>query len=398
MVFSLELILLALAALLAIPVLVLLFQVAMATRERRALAAHADIFTPRPRIAILMPAHDEEAGIAEVLSSLRRQLQKGDRLLVVADNCADKTAEVARACGAEVCERRDPERRGKGYALDFGMRYLAADPVDVVVVVDADCFADEGAIAALAREACRTGRPVQALYMMYSQTRERLTSRIAEFAWVVKNHVRPLGLHRAGWPCQLMGTGMAFPWRIISRASIANGHLVEDMKLGLDLALAGTPPRFAPEARVFSHFPVSDRGTKAQRTRWEHGHLSIIRHDVPRLLMSAIAEGNAPLAMLALDLLVPPLALLTLMTGAAFLLSVVLYLLAGSALPALMSAAVVAALCASIILSWRRFGRDVIRPSDLLLAIAYAAWKIPLYIRFFVKRQVEWVRSERNVK
>src|SRR5438105_1471528 len=88
---------------------------ALLPRRRRPAAAAC-----RPRCAVLVPAHDEEAGVGRTLEAVRAQLAPGDRVLVVADNCADRTAAVAAAAGADVAERRDPARRGKGYALDFG--------------------------------------------------------------------------------------------------------------------------------------------------------------------------------------------------------------------------------------------------------------------------------------
>src|SRR5262249_28274109 len=146
------------------------------------------------------------------------QLAPGDRVLVVADNCADDTAAVAAAAGAEVVQRRDPMCRGKGYALDFGVRHLAQDPPDVVIVVDADCAVAPGALARLASECSAGGRPVQALYLMHAPPGAGLRTRIAAFAWIVKNKVRPLGGQRAGWPCLLMGTGMAFGWMQLAGA------------------------------------------------------------------------------------------------------------------------------------------------------------------------------------
>ena len=103
--------------------------------------------------------------------------------------------------------RHDPDRRGKGYALACGLRYLQkrgqspiSDP-EVLVVIDADCRVSVGTIERLARAAAATGRPVQALYEMHA----RPAGGLREFAWLVKNHVRPLGYMRLGLPCQLMG-------------------------------------------------------------------------------------------------------------------------------------------------------------------------------------------------
>src|SRR5690606_18431776 len=112
----------------------------------------------------LVPAHDESPGIATVVAQLRSELGPRDRLVVIADNCTDDTAELARAGGAEVLERRDPERRGKGYALSFGAEHLKSAPPDVVVIMDADCRVQRGTLRALAGRALDSGRPTQAVY------------------------------------------------------------------------------------------------------------------------------------------------------------------------------------------------------------------------------------------
>src|SRR3954468_13749647 len=111
---ALDILFYALAASLLVPLAVLPVEGLAALLPRRRAAA-AD--GPRPRCAVLVPAHDEEAGIARTLGDLLPQLGPGDRLVVVADNCADGTAAVARGAGAEVLERTDPDHRGKGYAL-----------------------------------------------------------------------------------------------------------------------------------------------------------------------------------------------------------------------------------------------------------------------------------------
>jgi cellulose synthase/poly-beta-1,6-N-acetylglucosamine synthase-like glycosyltransferase len=393
MISALQLILLLALAILSVPVVLFFAQVMLALRSK---ATAATVIGARPGVAILIPAHNEEAGIGKTLERLMAQLVEGDRLLVLADNCTDNTAAIARSYGAEVCERTDPQRRGKGYALDHGVRFLAGNPREVVIIIDADCSTGAGAIDVLSRAASDSNRPVQALYLMASQSPERLTTRIAEFAWLVKNHVRPLGYYHAGLPCQLMGTGMAFPWALISTASIANGHLVEDMKLGLDLAETGHPPLFCPAAVVSSYFPKSTAGMKAQRSRWEHGHVSMILSALPRILLRALSRRNWPLLALAADLMVPPLALLALLVGATFLLAAGAYAGTGMRPPLAAGAVLIAALFSAVLLSWWKFGRTAVNFVDLCFALGYAAWKLPLYVRFFIKRQVEWIRSERD--
>ena len=168
----------------------------------------------RPRTTVLVPAHDEEAGIVATLRALRAQLRQGDRLVVVADNCSDQTAQVAQAEGAEVLVRTNPDLRGKGYALDFGVEHLSYDPPQVLVIVDADCFAHPGTVDELVAACTAFDQPAQALNLMQASG-ESLGQRMAEFAWRVRNQARPLGWQCWGGPCPLMGTGMAFPWGLI---------------------------------------------------------------------------------------------------------------------------------------------------------------------------------------
>ena len=386
------------------PVIVLLPVVVLLAQVLAALARPHGRNLPdgeRPSIAVLVPAHNEAAVIAETLALLLPQLNQADRLLVVADNCTDETTAIARAAIAdstlaEVIGRSDGERRGKGYALDFGVRHLEHDPRDVVLIVDADCRVEVGAIDRLARVCGQTGRPVQALYLMRSPAGAGLKTRIAEFAWLVKNHARPLGFLRLGLPCQLMGTGMAFPWKLAVEMKLASANIVEDMKLGIDLALIGHPVLFCPDALVTSLFPSADGAVKTQRTRWEHGHLTMIVQEVPRLLVAALGRGDAGLLGLALDLMVPPLALLTTLLLAVFALTGLCAWLGLSALPLLLASAALGLMLVSVLLAWHGWGRRVVSLVDLLTVPFYVLAKMPLYLKFWTRRQKEWVRTDRE--
>ncbi|MFL6664648.1 MAG: glycosyltransferase family 2 protein [Rhizobacter sp.] len=382
-----------LALLLAVPVAVLLMQVLLAWPPMR---PRPPAEARRPRLAVLVPAHDEAAGIAASLGTVTPQLAPGDRLLVVADNCTDDTAAVAASAGAIVVERRDATRRGKGYALDFGLQQLDADPPEVVVIVDADCRIEPDALDRLARETAAHGVPVQALYLMHAPPQARLGTRIAELAWRVRNLVRPLGWHRAGFPCQLMGTGMAFPWPLLRGAPLASGHLVEDMQLGLDLAAAGTPPRFCPDALVTSSFPLDAAARASQRTRWEHGHLGVIATQVPRLAAQAVRARNPALAAMVLDLAVPPLAALVLMLAGLLLLAVLLAAGGGSGVPFGLAVAAFALLALAVLLAWWRHGRSIVAFGELATAPLYVLGKLPVYTRLVKSRQMEWVRTKRD--
>lgn len=351
---------------------------------------------PRQRLAILMPAHNEALVIAESLLSVIPQLGETDRLLVVADNCTDETSAIASVAGAEVIVRTDLAHRGKGYALDYGVRRLALDAPDIVIVIDADCQVAPGSIDLLARRCALSNRPVQSLYLMSAGKEAGLKMRIAEFAWTMKNHVRPLGLLRMGLPCQLMGTGMAFPWVQISAASLATAHIVEDLQLGIELARAGFPPVFCPEALVTSRFPTTTEAARGQRTRWEHGHLSVILNEAPRLLWESVRSLSLDRLAMALDLSVPPLALLVLQIAALWMVCIVFWLITSARLPLELITAAAALVSISILASWSRFGRDILSMGSLALAPIYSLAKIPIYLRFLFARQREWIRSKRD--
>jgi cellulose synthase/poly-beta-1,6-N-acetylglucosamine synthase-like glycosyltransferase len=219
---------------------------------------------------------------------------------------------------------------------------------------------------------------------------------VAEFAWAVKNHARPLGYQRLGLPCQLMGTGMAFPWHVIRAADLASGHIVEDLKLGLDLAEKGYAPQFCPEARVTSVFPSHREGVQSQRTRWEHGHLGMLLQQGPSGLLKSLTTMNAGLLALVLDLCVPPLALLTLAVLATCGLGLALWQMSGTVLPVALALFNLAMLTAAVLIAWLRFGRNILSLGSLAYAPLYALTKIPLYCRFLFRRQADWVRSRRD--
>lgn len=393
------------ALLLAVPVAVFSLQVLAAQPLRRSQPRPPGADTPatgsgRPNIAVLVPAHDEAAGLKFTLEAISAQLGPGDRLLVVADNCSDDTASVARAAGAITIERHDQQRIGKGYALDYGVRHLAATPPPVVVIIDADCLPGAAALERLACRCLQHGRPVQALYLMEAKPGAAMHTVVAQWAWRVKNWLRPLGAARLNLPCQLMGSGMAFPWKTISQAALANAHLVEDLRLGLELARSGQAPLFCPEALVTSQFPENPVGVRSQRMRWEHGHLGMIVRDAPSLLMCAMRDRNWQLLALTLDLCVPPLSLLILLVAAVACGTLLAAWLSDLTLLYVLALPTPLLLAVSVIAAWYRAGTDILPPSKMLHLpahlLAYLIGKLPLYLRFLIRRQRRWIASARD--
>lgn len=350
-----------------------------------------------PRVAVLVPAHNESVGLVATLADARSQLRPSDRLLVVADNCSDDTAEVARAEGAEVFERHDPERRGKGYALSAGVAYLSADPPDIVVVVDADCRLSPDAIPRLAAQCAGSRRAAQANYLMTAPAGAKLSYDVAEFAWRVKNFVRPLGLLALGLPCQLTGSGMAFPWRTISTAKLASGNIVEDMALGVELALRGEPPVFCPEAKVTSTFPTSGKALETQRRRWEHGHLQTIVASAGPLIVRGLRHRSLEQIALGWDLAIPPLTALGFVAGA--VLVVCLLLLWSGFSAALFAVAVVdmALLLLAVAAAWIRHGQDVLPASALPKLLPYLTSQLRIFQSIArTKGEAQWTPTDRK--
>ncbi|MBF2076037.1 MAG: glycosyltransferase [Synechococcales cyanobacterium C42_A2020_086] len=352
--------------------------------------------TLTPRIAVLVPAHNEALGIRPVLERLQEQLQPQDRLVVIADNCTDNTATIARSTGATVIERYDTERRGKGYALDYGMDYLAADPPDVVIVVDADCAVQPGTLQTIARRAFAARRPVQSIYLMELPAQPKPKDAVSALAFLVKNLVRPRGLNRLGLPGILAGTGMAFPWSVIRQVSLASGNIVEDMQLSMDLAIAGYPTVFCNDSKVIGLLPQQEQAAKSQRTRWEHGHLRTMQTQIPLLIAAALQQRRLDLLAIALDLAIPPLSLLVMLWLGTLGLTLLAGVLGLSWLPAVIAAISGGLIGMAVVVSWLRFGHSTLPAQTLLAVPFYLLWKIPLYFKFLVKPQTQWVRTERD--
>jgi cellulose synthase/poly-beta-1,6-N-acetylglucosamine synthase-like glycosyltransferase len=377
----------------SIPVITFFVQVLLSLLPSR----HKSIVTKHtPTTTILIPAHNESTGIIQTLLSIKAQLTQNIKVLVVADNCNDDTAAVARGHGVEVIERHHDTERGKGYALDFGLQHLAKQPPEVVLILDADCLVGEHAIATLVDQAVEYQRPIQGLYLMNARKDSPLKIKIAAFAWAVKNWSRPLGFSRIGLACPLMGSGMAFSWRILSHVNFASGHIVEDLKLGIDFAKLNIPPLFCPTALITSEFPSSEEGINTQRTRWEHGHLSMILKEGLPLVVRGIKQTNLNMLAMAIDMCLPPLALLVLIITMLSMVGLLMTSVTQQLLPwssVLIDALLVAV---TVMLAWYKFGRNIVKFSELLMVPFYIATKIPLYAKFVFKRQSEWVRSKRD--
>ncbi len=391
----LDALLIASATLLASPAVVLGVECLVACLGRK--PKHDPPEARRPSIAVVTPAHNEENQIARTVQSIRSQLADGDRLIVVADNCTDRTGPIAKSLGAEVLVREDAERRGKGYAIRHALDALRADPPEIVVNIDADCVADPGAIERIAALAASSGCPVQGSYLMRSPVDGTARmSRVSEFAVRVKNHVRPLGLQKLGLPCLLTGSGMAFPWETLEQTPHPESHIVEDMRYATDLAIQGYPPKPCMQAGFVSWLPSVETAFVTQRTRWEHGHLATIRAEAPRLLGAFLRTGRPSLLALMLELAVPPLSLFVCFLAAVIVGAGAIGLTGGGWWPFVVVAVSGGVAMLGLGAAWLRHGRDILPPRELLSIPGYVLKKLPIYKRFVVDPEEGWVRTARD--
>lgn len=352
--------------------------------------------SPRPcATAILIPAHNEAKGIAQTVSQIKALLPSDAFVLVVADNCTDDTAERARISRVRVVERNDLKNRGKGFALDFGRTQLAASPPECVIILDADCVPVAGTIEALIAAASETGTPVQSVNLMRAGAEAGPMVEISNFAFLIKNLVRQRGLVRSGGPAILTGTGMAFPWAVFERLTLASSNIVEDLAITVALTRDGTKPVLVEAARVWSEAATA-KDTLTQRTRWEHGFVSMaLAHAVP-VIASGIAKFQLASVRLGLHLLVPPLALLFCIGFATLLVLGALALSGADIGPAIVVGAMMSASVLLLAIAWWREGRALLTARAILRIPLYVVWKIPVYLKLVRGAETEWVRTTRQ--
>ena len=305
----------------------------LAVMARRLSAPPGD---DRLRFTVIVPAHDESGGIARTVASLRalHYPTKRLRVLVVADNCTDDTAARARAAGAEVLERHDPDRRGKGFALTFGFDAVLADGwSDAVVVVDADTVVAANLLTAFGARLTAGSEAAQAEYGVRN-AEESWRTRLLELAFTLHHALRSLGRERLRLSCGLRGNGMAFRTALLQRVPHRSTALVEDVEYGLELGMQGVRVAFVHDAWVRGDMPIDPAAARTQRDRWERGRQLLTRNWTGPLLRAVLAgRGRVP-ADLAADLLVPPLVTLTLWVAVGALVATGLALWRGAPLAA----------------------------------------------------------------
>ncbi|GAC1339169.1 MAG: glycosyltransferase family 2 protein [Myxococcales bacterium] len=288
-----------------------------------ALASHE---TPAPvaatptsvRFDLIVPAHDEEDGIARTVRSLCAVAYPTGlrRVLVVADNCTDATAVRAAAAGAQVLVRDQPALRGKGYALAFAFEQSLRDGfADAVVVIDADSVAPSGLLRALAARIQQGAPAVQAGAAVLNAD-DSWRTRLMALGLALFNGLRSQARENLGLSCGLRGNGMCLTTQVLRAHPPKAFSVVEDVEYGIALGRAGIRVRYAGEVAVASAMVSSGKAAKSQRRRWDLGRMALARTHALPLLREALQRRSPMLLDLAFDLFVPPLSFLALFIAA----------------------------------------------------------------------------------
>jgi GT2 family glycosyltransferase len=287
-------------------------------RRRRAAGRGATGKCREASFTVLVPAHDEAEDIGVTLDSLRRQTFPRSRyeVVVVADNCTDDTARVARSAGATVLERHDLAHSGKGPALAWAMSVAGRDWLgsDAVAVIDADCEASPNLLEALAERIGRGAAAAQADNVV-GNPGESAAAALRFAAFKLENSVRPTGRSGLGLSCGLLGTGMAFSSDLIRELPWEPSSLAEDREYHMRLVEAGGRVEFVPEASVRSKMPASFAASETQQLRWEAGRWATVRRWSPRLVRSGLRARDPVRLHAGLEALIPPQSVLMIATA-----------------------------------------------------------------------------------
>lgn len=370
------------------------------------LAVFAQLQTSFPaitlrRFAIVVPAHNEESAIARTVESLLRIDYPRDRfdVIVIADNCTDKTASIATGLGATVFERTNLTERGKGYALRWCFDKLLTQnrTLEAIIVIDADSIASSNYLAVLNYYLEQGARALQSSDLVEPQP-GAWSAEATRLGFALYNYVRPLGRRMIGGHVGPRGNGMCFtvdvlrlvPWNAFTQS--------EDLEYGLNLLLHGIAVEFAPEAVVLATMPSSAKNAESQRSRWEAGRFPVVKRYAGKLLAAVITRRSLLLFDAFVDLVVPSLVNLIAFSLVMSFLSIVLSLtsITGSAYGVLWLGLTGAGILHMFVGVWAAGGdQSLIR--TILYIPRYAAWKLLLYLRLIKKGHTqEWVRTTRE--
>ncbi len=355
--------------------------------------------SPETRFDVVVPAHDEEAGIGATVQSLLDLDYPREmfRVLVVADNCADATATRAEEAGASVLIRQDLGHKGKGYALEFAFAHSrSAGFADAVVVVDADTTVSKNLLRSFDAAFRRGAQAVQAEYGVRNPDAGWRT-RLMSVALSLHHRLRNLARERMGLSLGLHGNGMAFSHQVLEEVPHRAYSIVEDLEYGIALGRAGHRVHYAAEGAVYGEMVATETASRSQRQRWEGGRASFARDQALGLLVDGVLRREKILFDLGMDLAVPPLSYLVAGAGGGLLISSgAVLLLPVSALVTLPWLLACGSLVGYVLRGVALSERGAAAFVDLAWAPAYIGWKFALRLTGERPPGGEWIRTQRN--
>ena len=352
------------------------------------------------RLGVLIPAHNEELGVGATIESLARQRYPQDRfeVIVIADNCRDRTTAIARAAGATVMERNDPELRGKGHALTWAIGSLAQPdyPHDAYLIIDADSVAEPNLLEVANRLLGEGWGAIQVHNAVLNPGKTWVSAlRFASFASY--SYLRPLGRARLRCTAKLQGNGMCLAANLLRSHPWRSFALAEDIDYSAELAVAGVRVAFAPDTEVRSGMPLTLHQATSQLQRWERGRWQVMRRRVPSLLEAALRRGQLWQFEAAVDLLVPPFSFLIGVPG----LLVMARLLRGDLDSVLMPlwGGVLSVFVVHLFTALRLVRAPAVVYRALLCAPVYLVWLIWINLAIlFGRGEQEWIRTPRTAR
>ncbi|EFO82103.1 glycosyl transferase family 2 [Oscillochloris trichoides DG-6] len=351
--------------------------------------------SPTTRFVIMIPAHNEERLLPQLLHNLAQLDYPNDlyQVHVVADNCTDQTAARGRAAGAIVHERFNQELRGKGYALEWLLEQIweRGDAHDAIVILDADSIVSSNFLRVMDSRIARGERVIQAYYAVRAPE-SSASAGIRAVALTVLHYLRPQGRMVLGGSTGLKGNGMVFVAEIL-RQHRWTASLTEDIEYHMDLIRAGERAMFAPDAVVWAEMPDSLKASQTQNERWERGRMEMIRNYVPALLREGLRKRSFLLLDAAIEQLIPPFSIVVGMSG----LAMIAALISRSRQAIMLAIAIITGQIAYIFTGLALARAPWALYRALLFAPVFLFWKIVLYVRLLLGiKPDDWVRTARN--
>ncbi len=228
----------------------------------------------------IIPAHNEAAVVANLIESLKKQNYDKDLydIYVIADNCTDDTAKIAKENGAIVYERFDEEHKTKGYALQWFLKQKIDEdaPYDAFCVFDADNIVDENFIKNMNKKLCQGEDVVQGYRDIKNPTDSWVSSGYAIFYWMM-NRFYHLARYNLGLSPLINGTGFMVRFDVIKPNGWNTETLTEDIEFSLKRIIEGKKLGWATDAIVYDEQPVGFKQSWSQRSRWTVGHIQCLK-------------------------------------------------------------------------------------------------------------------------